>query len=256
MEVNEITVGDTNEKEDNFWESNENPLWSQNNDNGLYQEENVVEVSNAWEVEIGQESNGIMVEPPQKPKEEYKLNDNSNLDLPVEGHNRKCSQSNYDVKSLNFRSEQSRCQNPFQNFQNIEDFKYYIRGDSQILFSIWDIDSKNLDIFSIQKIEENKSPNSNSNSDFENENDNCEFQIEDWDNWLKFIKNTFKKYKKKRKHRMILRVNNIEEGVGETRRKYDRNWEFKGVNIKNYLRGVSVDLKIQKRYFNNSRFLK
>jgi len=220
-------------------QSHDNPLCWEGNNHEVHQEENIIETRNTSDFKNIEET-------PQKPKEEIKISQDSNNNFDSKIFLRKKSANIIVRKSLDLRSWESRCSNPFKNFKNLEDFKYYIRGDSQILFSICNIDSNHLDEFWNHKLSLKKY--SNSESDIENESDNWEFQIEDLSNCMKFIKNTFTKYKQKRRHRMILRVNNQENEDQENNNIFpvNNNKEYEGVQIKNYLRGISVNTKMQK----------
>lgn len=150
--------------------------------------------------------------------------------------------STYVRRSIDMRLRESRWSNPIESFQNNEDFRYYLRSDTQVLFSLLDIDSKNLELTDKdQLIEENVE------SDYDSEAGD-KLKLELFKDWSKFIRHKLKNHKEKRKHRQLLRINNKENDEASSNPKKANNpfdfQEYTGVNFKNYLRGVKLDLKI------------
>lgn len=150
--------------------------------------------------------------------------------------------STYVKRSIDMRLSESRWNNPIESFKNNEDFRYYLRSDTQVLFSLLDIDSKNLEL-----IDNDKWIDENVDSDYDSEADN-KLKLELFKDWSRFIRHKLKNHKEKRKHRQLLRINNKENDETNSTSKKSKNpfdfQEYTGVNFKNYLRGVKLDLKI------------
>lgn len=49
-------------------------------------------------------------------------------------------------RSVDQRLRESRPANPFESCKDIDDFRFHLRSDTQVLFSLADIDSKHIDI--------------------------------------------------------------------------------------------------------------
>lgn len=149
--------------------------------------------------------------------------------------------SAYVRRSVHNRNTHSQAGNPFERYEDDQDFRYNLRGDTQVLFSLLDIDSKHIELFhkgarNITIEEEHK----------KTETVNApKFELESISECCKFISHKYKNHKEKRKQNQILRlVNKENSGDNEsTRHKWDQlgfmNREYPGVTTKNYLKGKS-----------------
>lgn len=129
----EITRGESKEKLDELLQSKENPmLWEDSNK--VIHEENISDDSPHNENTCNVEDK--IVETPKKPRVDTENPFGSEVNLASRKKRTISIENSLVRKSVDTRRRESRCINPFTNFENIEDFKYYIRGDSQILFSL------------------------------------------------------------------------------------------------------------------------
>jgi hypothetical protein len=232
---------------DRTGESIDNPmLWDEPKDK-LWEEEDVNAILSNWDhrddIKSPQNSEENIIddfEPDFKTPVRHRVQDSP------------LRRSTYVTRSVDMKLRKSRLDNPIESFNNNEEFRYYLRSDSQVLFSLLDIDSKNLEFPNHdQPITENLA--SDYDYDYGNEIEiDSKPKLEWFKECSKFIRHKLKNHKEKRKHRQILRIDNKENNDNNS--KNPRNTfdfrEYTGVAFKNYLRGNKMDLKIVPIYHN------
>lgn len=120
--------------------------------------------------------------------------------------------------------------NPFTQFRDIDDYRFQLRGDTQVLFSSLDIDSKHLDLAhgprrTVEIIEKPA--------------DYSKICAKTLSAGLKFMSQKYKSQKESRKQQQILSISQNENRNSDEQnnRIANRRDTYDGVNVKNYLRG-------------------
>ena len=125
--------------------------------------------------------------------------------------------------------------NPFVEFKDFDDYRYFLRGSTQVLFSSREIDSKHIDLIS-------QAPNITLNEGPPILQNPMQVEWSSMESCFGFISNSLKNQKEWNNQNQILRVKNKDE-------KHDNNEKdkrprlfgiekYEGVNMKTYLRGT------------------
>lgn len=241
---NEATKNDSNFNFDHTQKSAENPmLWEeQSNKPEEDDDEEIDKIMGAW-----QERDQIEIKDnPQTTPRQFGITHEIDFDdfmtpsrSPGPGRDTTPRRSAYLRRSVHHRNTHSQTMNPFEKYDDEEDFRYNLRADTQVLFSLLDIDSKHIELFH----------KGGKHVPIENETRKSEaeytpkIEVESVSECCKFISLKYKNHKAKRKQNQILRLVNKENTRDNDAgtHKWDQlgymDLDYPGVNTKTYLKG-------------------
>ena len=168
------------------------------------------------------------------PKLELDLKFSTPASSKLKGRLTSARKSTYIRRSVNFQLKEKQSINPFIEFKEHDDYRFYLRSNTQVLYSSLEIDSKHIDLI-------NQKPNIKLNEERWNKLIQNSNEAEWISNSLNFVSNKLKNHKEKHKQIQILRVNNQENRVdnvnNDKKNKSIFGLKYEGVEVKTYLRG-------------------
>lgn len=148
-------------EEEKIQESQDNPmLWDEQSNKCDEPEDDIDKILNDWEQRDANEN--IDFSTPYQTNHDSLSQSKENFEIDFSTPPRSSSKphkprtSAYVRRSIDQRIRDSRPNNPFESFADIEDFRFNLRGDTQVLFSLCNIDSKHIDINSYDQREISK----------------------------------------------------------------------------------------------------